>query len=184
MACGRPSRRRRSGDGVGVVPCCPPRAARRAQMPARAAGRSEASRDTSPAVRAWLLRPDQEALRACILSKVPVPWYRYLAAQRGRAALVKARGSVARFSSECAACPSPPRPRAAAGSPATDDLRDGSSQASSSLERSGSGRPRVPRNVKDRQERPQFGTGREAVGEIGVPQNAESISYREAVGSY
>ena len=29
-------------------------------MPARAAGRSEASRDTSSAVRAWLLRPDQE----------------------------------------------------------------------------------------------------------------------------
>ena len=76
------------------------RAARHAKMPARAAGRPEASRDTSPAVRAWLLRGDQEVLRACILSKVPVPWYRYLAAQRGRAAHVKARGPVARVSSE------------------------------------------------------------------------------------
>ena len=69
------------------------------KMPARAAGRSVASRDTSPAVRAWLLRGDQEVLRACILSKVPVR-YRYLAAQRGRAALVKERGPVARVSSE------------------------------------------------------------------------------------
>ena len=175
MACGRPSRRRRSGDGVGVVPCCPPRAARRAQMPARAAGRSEASRDTSPAVRAWLLRPDQEALRACILSKVPVPWYRYLAAQRGRAAHVKARGPVARVSSErrSVSARSPLHRSRCPGSPTTThDLRDGS-QASSSLARSGRRRPRMFRNLEDRQERPQFRKGREAARQARVPQNAE-----------
>ena len=61
MAYDRPSRRRR-GDGVGVVASLPAadRGTREAsmspKMPARAAGRSEASRDTSPAVRAWLRR--------------------------------------------------------------------------------------------------------------------------------
>ena len=175
MACGRPSRRRRvpravrawlrslvTGGGGGPAAA---RTARHAKMPARAAGRSEAPRDTSPAVRAWLLRGDQEVLRACILSKVPVPWYRYLAAQRGRAAHVKARGPVARVSSErrSVSARSPLHRSRCPGSPTTThDLRDGS-QASSSLERSSGGRPRMPRNFEDRQERPQFGEGREIV---------------------
>ena len=93
------------------------RAARRAQVPARAAGRPEASRDTSPAVRARLLRGDQEVLRACILSKVPVPVPRSSA--RPRSACKGARTRRTRFvgaPQRVREEPSPPRSRAAAGS--------------------------------------------------------------------
>ena len=137
MACGRPSRRRRVPRAVrawlrslvavrGLLGAAgAARAARHAKMPARAAIRPEAPRDTSPAVRAWLLRGDQEVLRACILSKVPVPWYRYLAAQRPGSACKGAR-TVARVSSErrSVSARSPLHRSRCPGSPtATDDLR-------------------------------------------------------------
>ena len=97
---------------------CPPAAGAgraRAKMPARAAGRSVASRDTRPRYVRGYQRAAQEVLRACILSKVPVPWY--LAAQRGRAAARKGARPSHALPSDAAACPrepSPPRSRLAA----------------------------------------------------------------------
>ena len=113
-----------------------PRASMLPKMPARAAGRSVASRDTSPAVRAWLLRGDQEVLRACILSKVPTVPGTY-----GTGTVVPVPRSSARPRSACKGArtrrtrfvgapqrvreePSPPRSRLVClGSPTnTDDI--------------------------------------------------------------
>ena len=154
------------GDGAGrpvdgrVAASLPAAGRASRQMPARAAGRSVASRGRSPRrVRGCC----GERRRYELVYLVRYLRYRYLA-QRPRSA---SKGTRFVGAPQRAARSPPPRSRVMAAGAALRH-RCHKMAAKPPAASSSGGRPRMPRDIEDRQERPQPGEGREAAGETGL----------------